>query len=134
MTLEEALLHTLKGEKIKLPEWSGYWFREDGRLRVFCKNGDIVDTPHYDKYNHRTDWQITDGIHGFDFAIQAIKAGHSVRRREWKPGRYIALHITNEIHQYIRAGNISDIVKTDMTWVPNQVDLFATNWEKIAAF
>ncbi len=132
MKIEEAINQTLLGKKIKLPEWGGYWFREDGILKVFCKNGDVVNTPNFPGFEHRTDWLTTEGYLGFDFSILAIKAGHKVRRRGWKEGRYIALFVTNEIHQFIEVNSVFDLAKTGLAWIPNQIDMMSEDWEKVA--
>ena len=72
------------GNKVKLPEWTGYWFSDDeGNIKVMAKNGDILDTPWFGSFNDRTDWEVTDGALGFDWAINALKNCKKVRRRGW---------------------------------------------------
>jgi hypothetical protein len=92
MTLQEAIVAMQSGKKVKLPEWEGYWFmiggqyeKEDDRLnvRVFTKTGDVLDTPWFDKYDRRDDFEITSGALGFDFALRAMKAGKKVKRANW---------------------------------------------------
>jgi hypothetical protein len=130
MTIEEALQETLLGKKIKLPEWGGYWYREDGQIKVFCKNGDLVETPTYRNYDQRTDWQVTEGYLGFDFAILAIKAGHKVRRKVWL--KHISIKLIRDNGQlYIEQHNSNPHLKfSPRTWVPAVYDLLAEDWEK----
>jgi hypothetical protein len=80
---EDALDALKQGLKVKLPEWTGHWFMDEGVIKVLTKNGDILSTPHLDFHKSRMDWQITDGSLGFDFAILAIKNGKAVRRKGW---------------------------------------------------
>ena len=49
-------------QMVKLPEWGGYWFNDGGTIKVMTKDGEITDTPWYDQYKDRNDWQTTDGL------------------------------------------------------------------------
>lgn len=53
----EQLLES--GKKVKLPEWSGFWFKDkvSGRILVLTKEGEILSTPH-EEYKIRNDWEI----------------------------------------------------------------------------
>lgn len=82
MDYRKALKAMQEGAKVKLPEWTGYWFMKEGEIRVLAKNGDLL-YPWLDKYNDRTDWEITEGSMGFDFAILALKNGKMVARKGW---------------------------------------------------
>lgn len=57
LTYQEALSALANGKKVKLPEWGGYWFYADG-IKVKTKDGEILNTPWFDKYKDRNDWQI----------------------------------------------------------------------------
>jgi hypothetical protein len=110
MTLQQALIYLTEGHKIKLPEWTGYWFIPthlaesvtalmnskvvvmDGvdlhlhiapYIRVLTKDGDILDTPWIRAYSDRQDWETTEGKLGFDFAIRAMKNGKLVVNKDW---------------------------------------------------
>lgn len=93
LIFQEVLVALMEeGIKVKLPEWTGYWFsktvqKEDGtsvnEIHVMTKSGDILKDPWIEKYKDRNDWQITDGSLGFDWAINALKNGKLVRRRGW---------------------------------------------------
>lgn len=90
MNYRDAFFAMQDGQKVKLPEWIGYWWMPDINfsgdrekcIRVLTKNGDILDTPWIDKYRSRDDWEITDGALGFEFAILALKNGKRVTRGE----------------------------------------------------
>ena len=51
---EELLL---QGSRVKLPEWNGFWFYDEGKIKVFTKDNTVLTTPHIEKYNDRLDWQ-----------------------------------------------------------------------------
>lgn len=85
MNYKDALFAMQTGQKVKLPEWIGYWWMPnvvagdpEQCIRVLTKGGDILDTPWIDKYRSRDDWEITDGALGFEFAILALKNGKRV--------------------------------------------------------
>lgn len=73
MKFEETLGALMCGYKIKLPEWKGHWYMDNAdregpepvdreyvksHIKVFTKDGEILDTPHFDKYEAREDWEI----------------------------------------------------------------------------
>ena len=97
MNYQQALAALNEGEKIKLPEWDGYWFKPelgtgDEGIKVFTAQGDILDTPYLDDYKNRTDWRITDGSRDFGGALKALKAGKKVTRSGWNgSGMYVIL-------------------------------------------
>lgn len=99
LTFDEALALLDKGNAIRLPEWEGYWFNgvrqkgEPSQVLVFTKHGDILDTPHIAKHQHRTDWQVADPEKlDFGFAVRALKNGKRVTRRGWNgEGMYLTM-------------------------------------------
>lgn len=72
MKFEQALTKMVNGQKVKLPEWVGYWFIPDDyafdtdlttedikeAVHVYTKDGDVLTTPHFDKYEAREDWEV----------------------------------------------------------------------------
>jgi hypothetical protein len=56
----QALEYLNEGKKIKVPEWKGYWFKESGMVKVMTAEGIILETPHFQQYIFRNDWQIVD--------------------------------------------------------------------------
>jgi hypothetical protein len=87
-----------KGEKIKLPEWTGYWYMEGSIIKVCTRKGEILETPYIADYKTRTDWTICDGSRDFGGALTALKAGKKVARKEWNgKGMFIFLRPADEI-------------------------------------
>ena len=101
MNLSDAYQQLKIGKKVKLPEWSGYWFISETTsaltpftetIRVFTKDGDVLDTPWIEKYKDRDDWEITEGRLDFGFALRALKSGKRVCRAGWNgKGMYLML-------------------------------------------
>ena len=54
----QALEALNEGKKIKVPEWKGYWFKQAGMVKVHTAEGEIIDTPHFQQYIFRTDWEV----------------------------------------------------------------------------
>ncbi len=83
MNFTEALQTLDQGKKVKLPEWIGYWFKEDNKILVHTRIGEILDSPYLEDYKNRTDWQITDGLRDFGGALIPLKLGKLVTREKW---------------------------------------------------
>lgn len=83
LNYEEALKALDNGQKVKLPEWVGYWFKKDEKIFVLDRNGDVLDSPYLDDYKNRTDWQITKGLRDFGGALLAVKSGKLISRLGW---------------------------------------------------
>lgn len=43
MEFKKALEIMKQGEKVKRPHWSGYWQLEDGAIKMYCKDGQVLD-------------------------------------------------------------------------------------------
>jgi hypothetical protein len=148
MNMNEALQMAGNGEKIKLPEWGGWWFiPEDLRqgdcdlrasTRVFCANGDVLDTPWFDNYKDRLDWYVTDGKLGFGFALKALESGKRVRRSGWK-GYFLELQVPDANSKmtspyiYIDSSGLQtdnpDAPKNRVPWVASQTDMLCKDWQ-----
>ena len=83
LNFSEAMEAIEAGHKVKLPEWTGYWYKGKNLVEVFTKTGERLTTPDQAANGHRNDWLITDGKLGFDFAVLALKNGKMVRRVGW---------------------------------------------------
>lgn len=117
LNYEEAKQALAKGFKVKLPEWTGYWFNEDGKIKVFTRIGEILDTPDYDSFSMRNGWEVTDGELGFDFALIAAEAGKLVSRENWRSNdKFIFIRPED----YLEAETIVDKVKS----IPSAVKSF----------
>lgn len=157
MNLLQALAAMQDGRKVKLPDWGGYWYiPEDkrpqnpvkseelmGLVRVFTKRGDILDTPWFEKYQGRDDFEITEGNLGYDFAILALKNGKRVTRKGWggkaiyvdthlpKPDSKMNLRyffITVMPMQSLQFGEDRYHEVNRMPYTPNQTDMLAEDW------
>jgi hypothetical protein len=141
------------GEKIKLPEWTGYWYMEGNIIKVCTRKGEILETPYIADYKTRTDWAICDGSRDFGGALTALKAGKKVARKGWNgKGMFILIaggynvpkenlrpgtHITAE---FLESRGVSEMAITqhiDMWtadnkyvsgWLASQTDMLAEDW------
>lgn len=57
MNFGQALEILNQGGKIKVPEWKGYWFKESGMVKVMTAEGQVLETPHFQQYIFREDWE-----------------------------------------------------------------------------
>lgn len=55
MNFKQAYEEMLKGKKIKRPDWKGYWFIEDDKIKIHLKDGNI-------KFNNFTQETITNTL------------------------------------------------------------------------
>ncbi len=164
MNYTEARNELMKGEKIKLPEWVGYWYGEPHpvvnktyskgdkvpmTIMVLTGNGDILDTPHIDRYEDRDDWEITDGSLGFDFAIRALKNGKKVERAAWKvivPRQWVSMiskrfYIASSgqgVGALLGEGDKVNVLphfvlyfreNMCVPWVPQHPDMLSNDWQ-----
>lgn len=160
LNFDEAIAAVSNGFKVKLPEWTGYWFTKEsaeiGKVHVMMGNGDIVETPWEDeRVLYRTDFLITDGKLGFDWAIRALKNGKAVRRSGWNgKGMFIVKQVPCVIGTDIipKMQSLPDSAKTILldrdqsisytnqmlivnasgradSWVPSSSDCFEEDWE-----
>lgn len=59
MNLNQAIKAIFSGKKVALPEWGGYWYLgDDGTIMVHTAAGEDFNTPYFDKYLNREDWQV----------------------------------------------------------------------------
>lgn len=156
MNFEQAQDALAKGQKVKLSDWSGYWFSNNGQIMVFTKDGDILDTPHIDRYKDRDDWEETDGKMGFDFALRALNNGKKLQREGWNgKGQFVYRTVGNtvskdfipkfaslpaSVKEFLLKKDEDIIFNSSLTlynaqgqmqpgWVPSQGDLSATDWQ-----
>jgi hypothetical protein len=160
MNFSEAESLMMAGRKMRLPEWTGYWFYFNGQIFVYTRTGDVLDTPDFETYMHRTDWEEvkTTGL-GFDFALHAMKAGKKVARDGWNgKGQFVVMmepfvlppfntqdtnrKVNDRTAKFIGEDQPLDCQaycalytaqgKWQPGWVPSQGDLFATDWVIVA--
>ena len=100
LSYDLAMLELDQGYMIKLPEWTGFWFKapaqQGERILVFTADCQILDTPHLEDYRNRTDWETTDGARDIGGAIRAMDAGCLVSRNP-ESGEFITKQIPSEV-------------------------------------
>lgn len=156
MDYKQALARISQGKKVRLPEWTGYWFKDiavkpEAPILALTRTGDIVPAWAGNEaevhVTHRIDWEeVTEGL-GFDFAILALKAGKKVCREGWNgkgawlylvpgstfqvaEGRPLAAHLpigeTVKYHSHIDMKTTSN---EHVPWLASQTDMLATDWQ-----
>lgn len=156
MIFKEAYEALKQGAAIKVPEWAGFWKWEDDSIKMYCKDGRILDireTEDVDytlKFIMRDDWKIVSGdvkdldIQTFTFgeAIQRMKRGQKVARKGWNgKAQYIELaknisyqnmdgEIVNCNHKNIGNKAIAFVGTSgvQMGWLASQADMLAEDW------
>lgn len=123
MNYIQALEAMASGDKIKLPEWQGYWFKDtDGILKVVTKKGDIVETPELLYHKNRADWRITNGQRDIGGAITAAKAGKKIKRRSWNSDINVwVTYDSGSLHSCCRDGCL-------LHYTPTVEDTLAGDW------
>ncbi len=61
MNFGDALELMKKGEKVRVPEWKGWWFRKDGGIWIHTEDGKIFPQESIDWINAviwREDWEV----------------------------------------------------------------------------
>jgi len=58
MNIEEIKVAMKEGKKVRLPEWEGYWYEENGVVWVHHRDGTETPTPWWDTFKDRTDFEI----------------------------------------------------------------------------
>lgn len=149
MNFEEAMSALDGGQKVKLTEWVGYWFKRDGKILVMDRKGDILETPYLEDFKNRTDWEITDGKRDFGGALIALKAGKRVARTGWNgknmflflvPGSTFKVNRPPLLGIYEEGTEIKYHAHIDMKtasgevvpWLCSQTDALAEDWEIIS--
>lgn len=125
----EAMSALADGHKVRLPEWTGYWFQQGKDIKVFSRTGDILDTPNWKHYGMREDWSIvTEGM-GFDFAMLAVKAGKAVRCGTWNWGTFMKLQVPDANSKMSMPYLYVQGSLGRCPYSPDNVDIMQNNWE-----
>ena len=156
MKFADALELLKQGEKVKLPGWSGYWVKEDDTVKMYCKDGRVLDIRESEDVFYTLsniaseDWKLAEDeeihldVHTFTFgeAIRRLKVGQKVSRKGWNgKGQYIQL--ATGISYKLGAGKIVNCTHEDignkaiafvgtsgvqMGWLASQADMLAEDW------
>jgi len=162
MNIEQAIEEMGKGHRVRLSDWLGYWFmiplkegeapvteRRSGmvdiwdacRIRVFTRDGDILDCPNIDRYKDRDDWVVVrETGWPFDAALRFLKSGKRVERAGWNgKGMWIcwvgrgSFSIGEEVYPSTAYLQIKSVNDTVTPWLPSQTDILANDWQIVNA-
>lgn len=153
MTFGEVYKYLKEGKKIKLRHWSGYWKLVDGRVKMYTKNGEIIDLQDsedimYTLSNIASDeWMVTADDYDFELidtfyfgeAIRKLKQGKKVARKGWNgKGIYLKMYFPDMYSQmtlpfiFIVTDNLitdnPDAPKGTVPWLASQTDMLAGDW------
>jgi hypothetical protein len=156
MTFAKALEALKAGHKVKLPHWKGYWVKENDTVKMYCKNGDILDIREtedvfYTLSNIASDeWEVVEATNvdldvktfRFGEAIRLIKQGEKVARKGWNgKNQYIQLatnisyrtasrEVINAEHNDIGNKAIAFVGTSgvQLGWLASQADMLAEDW------
>lgn len=136
MEFKKAYEALKQGAMVKLPEWTGFWKWEDNSIKMYCKDGRVLDIRETEDVNYtlsfilRDDWEIAGevdvkdlNIQTFTFgeAIRRLKAGQKVARKSWNgKGMFV-------VYQKGYPQGISCNKQTAEAWGLNEGDLFVCN-------
>ena len=126
-----------QGVKVKLPEWAGFWKWENDSIKMYCKNGDVLDIRETNNVDYtitnmlRDDWEIVGdetitkdlNIQTFTFggALRRLKNGEKVARKGWNgKGMFV-------VYQKAYPNGIPCNKQTAEAWGINEGDLFKCN-------
>lgn len=159
MNFGKALEALKAGKKVKLPSWKGYWQKDGDTIKMYCKDGRVLDLREaedvfYTLSNIVSDeWEVAEkcdinlSVKTFNFgeAIRNLKVGKKVARRGWNgKSQYIELatgisyvnaasEVVNCNHEAIGNKAIAFVGTSgvQMGWLASQADMLAEDWEVV---
>lgn len=122
MNFEEANEAMKQGEKVRLPEWRGYWFKESERkFKALTKDGNIEDAWPPENYG-RLDWEIAEGL-DFGWALTALQAGKLVCREGWNgAGMFVFIRPSDEIFSDVVVNNVKSLPQALKDYYRNTIE------------
>lgn len=149
MKFAEAFEALKQGAMIKLPSWAGYWKWEDNSIKMYCKDGRILDIRETEDVCYtlgnilREDWEVVNeadvkdlNIQTFMFgeALRHLKAGRKVARKGWKTkGLWVyKTSYPNDccnnfpVRYCFGIRNSNSILQEE--WIPSTKDLLEDDW------
>ena len=97
MKFKQAYREMSKGKKIKRPGWGGYWFIEDGKVKIKSKTSEILENNFNEEVITNTfadDWEIMED-----------------KKQWWKPEKrtqYYVIHGDGDVERVCYTNNPSD--------------------------
>jgi len=101
LEFRKALELMKQGVDVKRPHWSGFWRLEDGKIMMYCKDGQVLDfretkdTLFTISSILSDDWEVADAVNSkllngeiistftFGEALRNMKQGNKVARKGW---------------------------------------------------
>ena len=125
------------GAAVKLHSWKGYWKFEDGTIKMYCKDGKVLDIRETEDVDYTLsnilsdEWEVVDedyikdvdlSVHTFSFgeAIRELKAGKKVARKGWN-GKKQCIQLASAISYTSPSG---EIVNCEHEAIGNQAIAF----------
>lgn len=136
MKFERALEALKQGAKIKLPSWKGYWVKEGNTVKMYCKNGEILDIRETEDVFYTLgniaseDWQLVESENDIDLDIHTLRFGEAIRKAQ--AGKKIARKGWNGRNMFVAyqkgyPDGIPCNKQTAEAWGMNEGDLFVCN-------
>lgn len=124
LTFNQAIMDILKGDAVRLPEWTGYWFLDkDGKIKAFTRNGEILESLWTEKYQNRDDFQVCSKLLGFDWAINAIKNNKLVTRQGWNgKGMFLFMRPSDKLPAEMVVNTVKSLPQELKDYVSNHFD------------
>lgn len=87
MKFAEALEALKQGAKIKLPSWKGYWAKEDNTVKMYCKDGKVLDIRETEdvfytlKNIASEEWMLAEEA-DIDLSTHTLRFGEALRKAQ----------------------------------------------------
>ena len=132
MNFGKALEALKAGYKVKLPSWTGYWQKDEDTVKMYCKDGRILDIRETEDVFYTLafiaseEWEIVGecdmdlNIHTVRFgeALRLLKQGKRMTRKAWSnKGLFV-------VYQKGYPQGIPCNKQTAEAWGMNEGDLF----------
>jgi hypothetical protein len=158
MKFKEAVELLKQGFDIKRPHWSGFWRYEDNSIKMYCKDGKILDIRETEDIFYTLegiladDWEVanienskllageTTTTFSFGEAVRNLKNGYRVARKGWSSqdkhlfyasgADYYMLKNTELLCGMDKMGWIGIVIegKRFGPWSASQDDILANDW------
>lgn len=158
MEFKQALELMKQGASVKRPHWSGYWRFENGSIKMYCKDGRILDIRESEDILYTleailaNDWVIATAenskllageiITTFSFgeAVRELKNGKRVARKAWGNNKIYLVFVTKgyfDVGISITGEDCKELspwigMRTVgakfIPWTATQADILADDW------
>jgi hypothetical protein len=154
MIFKQAFEAMKQGAAVKLTSWKGYWKWEDGSVKMYCKDGRVLDIRESEDILYTLtsinsdEWEVVEdadlgnldlSIQTFNFgeAIRNLKNGKRVARKGWNGKGMVLQAQFPDAHSkmtfpylYMTIPDCSEGIRK-LPWQPAQVDVFSEDWQII---